>query len=241
MKFFLISFVLISLVSCSFDNKTGIWKDHNEKIIKESKIEKNSEKIFKKKKFFDQEIENKNKLIISNKIKNKNWLENNFKETNDVSHINYDNNKNLLFKSKKIGKSNSSIAINVEPLFFEESIFFSDLSGNIYNFSTISNKLIWKFNFYKKKFRNVPIKINLKIVPKNLIVSDNLGYFYNLNLDTGKLIWAKNQGVPLTSEIKSYEDKIFILNQDNKFYIFDIKNGKKILDFETFPVILKKK
>tara|TARA_B100001029_G_C15055895_1_gene454348 strand:+ start:824 stop:2152 length:1329 start_codon:yes stop_codon:yes gene_type:complete len=240
MKFFLISFVLISLVSCSFDNKTGIWKDHNEKIIKESKIEKNSEKIFKKKKFFDQEIENKNKLIISNKIKNKNWLENNFKETNDVSHINYDNNKNLLFKSKKIGKSNSSIAINVEPLFFEESIFFSDLSGNIYNFSTISNKLIWKFNFYKKKFRNVPIKINLKIVPKNLIVSDNLGYFYNLNLDTGKLIWAKNQGVPLTSEIKSYEDKIFILNQDNKFYIFDIKNGKKILDFETFPVILKK-
>ena len=31
-----------------------------------------------------------------------------------------------------------------------------------------------------------------------------------------------------------------MLNQDNKFYIFENKNGKKILDFETFPVILKK-
>ena len=46
--------------------------------------------------------------------------------------------------------------------------------------------------------------------------------------------------VPLTSEIKSSNNKIFLLNQDNKFYIFDIDNGKKILDFETFPVILKK-
>jgi len=31
-----------------------------------------------------------------------------------------------------------------------------------------------------------------------------------------------------------------MLNQDNKFYIFLKDNGKKILDFETFPVILKK-
>ena len=31
-----------------------------------------------------------------------------------------------------------------------------------------------------------------------------------------------------------------MLNQDNKFYIFEKNNGKKILDFETFPVILKK-
>ena len=67
-----------------------------------------------------------------------------------------------------------------------------------------------------------------------------MGYFYNINIDTGQLIWAKNQGVPLTSEIKSYSEKIFLLNQDNKFYIFEKNNGKKILDFETFPVILKK-
>ena len=55
MKFFLISFVLISLVSCSFDNKTGIWKDHNEKIIKESKIEKS----LKKKNFLTKKLKTK--------------------------------------------------------------------------------------------------------------------------------------------------------------------------------------
>ena len=100
--------------------------------------------------------------------------------------------------------------------------------------------MIWKFNFYKKRFKNIPIKINSKIILDRLVVSDNLGYFYNINTDTGKLIWAKNQGIPLTSEIKSSNEKIFLLNQDNKFYIFEKNNGKKILDFETFPVILKK-
>ena len=88
---------------------------------------------------------------------------------------------------------------------------------------------------------NLIVIVNMiKIILNNLIASDNLGYFYNINIDTGQLIWAKNQGVPLTSEIKSYSEKIFLLNQDNKFYIFEKNNGKKILDFETFPVILKK-
>ena len=110
----------------------------------------------------------------------------------------------------------------------------------IYNYSIVNNKLIWKFNFYKKRFKNIPVIINFKIISNSLVVSDNLGYLYNLDKDTGRLIWAKNQGVPLTSELKSYNNKIFLLNQDNKFYIFEKDTGKKILDFETFPVILKK-
>ena len=105
-------------------------------------------------------------------------------------------------------------------MIFKDNIFFSDLSGNIYSYSTISKKLLWKFQFYKKKFKNIPIKINLKIISNDLFVTDSLGYFYNINIDTGELNWAKNQGVPLTSEIKSFNDKIFTLNQDNKFYIF---------------------
>ena len=82
--------------------------------------------------------------------------------------------------------------------------------------------------------------MNLLINEENLIVGDNLGYFYNIDINTGDLKWAKNQGVPITSEIKSHENKIFLLNQDNKFYIFEPKKGDKILDFETFPVLLKK-
>ncbi len=238
--FFLILF-LIFLSNCSFDNKTGIWKEHNKKIIEKVKDRESPEQIFAKKKTFDTEIKSKDLIIISKKEKNINWLEDNLTITNHVPHLNYQNEKNSIFKSKKIGKNSHSVErTNSEPLFSEESIFFNDPNGNIYKYSLKARKLVWKFNFYKKKFKNVPIKINLKILSNSLIVSDNLGYLYNINMDTGKIVWAKNQGVPLTSEIKSYKDKIFLLNQDNKFYVFEKDNGKKILDFETFPVILKK-
>ncbi len=229
------------LNNCSFDNKTGVWKEHNKKIIESVKKEENVETILLKNKIFDKEIENSSSIVISEQIKNTNWLEDNLTQNNNVPHLFYENKKNIIFKSKKIGKNKHTAKdINFEPLFFQEKIIFCDLSGNIYSFSTTSKKLLWKFNFYKKKFKNIPVKINLKIISKNLIVSDSLGYFYNIDIDNGKLIWAKNQGVPLTSEIKSFNEKIFLLNQDNKFYIFQIDKGKKILDFETFPVILKK-
>ena len=238
---FFLFLLLIFLNSCSFDGKSGIWKEHNKKIIEEAKTNENFERIFKKKEIFDEEIQSQDIVIVSKKIENKNWLEDNFSQSNNVLHLNYKNNKNSIFKSKKIGKHSFLIeTATQEPLIFKDNIFFSDLSGNIYSYSTISKKLLWKFQFYKKKFKNIPIKINLKIISNDLFVTDSLGYFYNINIDTGELNWAKNQGVPLTSEIKSFNDKIFTLNQDNKFYIFDKNNGKKILDFETFPVILKK-
>ena len=240
LSFFLI-FFLVFLISCSFDNKTGVWKEHNKKIIDKVKNDNKREKIFEKKEILYQEVESRDLVIVSKKRKNKKWLEDSFREGNDVPHLNYKNNKNRILKSKKIGKNISSNEnISLEPLILKDNIFFYDSRGNIYKFSIEKKKLIWKFNFYKKKFRNIPIKINFKILSNNLIVSDNLGYFYNIDIDTGKLIWAKNQGVPLTSEIKSYNKKIFLLNQDNKFYVFDKDNGKKILDFETFPVLLKK-
>ena len=241
LSFFLI-FIFLLLSGCSFDNKTGIWKEHNQKIIeKEQVIQENKKRIYTKRDTFDQEIESKDIITVSKIRKNESWIENNLSQSNDVGHLEYENNKNSIFKSKKIGKNRYKIeSINPAPLIIDNNIFFSDLSGNIFCYSIDTEKIVWKFNFYKKKIKNIPIKINLKILSNNLIVSDNLGYFYNINLTTGRLFWAKNQGVPLTSEIKTYGEKIFLLNQDNKFYVFQKNNGEKILDFETFPVVLKK-
>tara|TARA_A100001011_G_C14315945_1_gene847977 strand:- start:530 stop:1870 length:1341 start_codon:yes stop_codon:yes gene_type:complete len=241
LKNFFIIFFFIFLNNCSFDNKTGIWKEHNKKVIAEAKEQVEIERIFEKKEIFDKEIESNDLVIISKKNTNINWTQDNLSDSNFVPHLSYKNNKNKIFKSKKIGKSKySNTNVRLEPLFLDNSIFFYDLVGNIYNYSIVNNKLIWKFNFYKKRFKNIPVIINFKIISNSLVVSDNLGYLYNLDKDTGRLIWAKNQGVPLTSELKSYNNKIFLLNQDNKFYIFEKDTGKKILDFETFPVILKK-
>ena len=87
--------------------------------------------------------------------------------------------------------------------------------------------MAWEFNFYKKKFKNFPIQINFIIESGNLIVSDNLGYFYNLNIDSGKINWAKNYGIPFKSNLKSDEQFVFGVNQDNKFYSIKHNNGEK--------------
>ena len=241
LKHFFYIFLLILSVNCSFDNKSGIWKDHNKKIIEEVKGKEKRTRIFQKSKVFDEEIQNQDIIILTKKIKNVNWIEENLSQTNNIPHLNYINKKTRVSKSGKIGKTKFlNEDTSSEPLILDESLYFSDLSGNIYKYSLINEEIVWKFNFYKKKFKNMPIKINLKIVSNNLIAGDSLGYFYKIDLNTGNLKWAKNQGVPFTSEIKAYENKIFLLNQDNKFYIFEDQKGNKVLDFETFPVILKK-
>ena len=238
---FLNTLIFLLVINCSFDNKSGIWKKHNKKIIEQAKTQKKTEKIFKKREFFKEEIQSNTKIILNKEKANNFWKEEGLNKSNNIDHLFYTNNKNLIFKNKKIGKTKylPSEILN-EPLFFDNYLYFNDLAGNIYKYYISQKKIIWKYNFYKKKFKKIPIRINIKLISNSVVVSDNLGYFYNLSSNNGKLIWAKNQGVPLTSEIKSSNNKIFLLNQDNKFYIFDIDNGKKILDFETFPVILKK-
>ena len=91
MKILLSFFLILSLIflsGCSFDNKTGIWKEHNKKIIEKTKSKKTAEKIFKKRKIFDQEIKNEDIVILSEKKENTNWLEENLVQANYVPHLN---------------------------------------------------------------------------------------------------------------------------------------------------------
>ena len=83
-------------------------------------------------------------------------------------------------------------------------------------------------------YKNRPKEINISISKNNLIISDNLGYVYSLSKKNGKINWAKNYGVPFKSNIKIDGDNVFLLNQDNKFYIISETNGKQKLDLETF-------
>ena len=56
---------------------------------------------------------------------------------------------------------------------------------------------------------------------------------------SGKIKWAKNYGVAFKSNIKIDDDNIFVINQDNKFYVIGEKNGEQRLDLETLPSFLK--
>jgi len=229
----------IIFINCSFGNRTGIWKN----LSKESATKKERAQykpIFIKGEKFKKEISNDIIINISEPIINDSWLEQDFTAVNFVPHLQYENKKNLVFKSKKIGKIKGSIFNSeFEPLIVNENIFFYDIFGSIYNYSTSEERIIWKYNFYKKRFKKHFFKINLTIESNNLIVSDNLGYLYSIDLESGKLIWAKNYGIPFRSNIKTDDEYLFLINQDNKFYIIQKSNGEKKIDIETFPSFLK--
>ena len=235
--YFIITLFLLS--SCSFQNTGSFFKDHSKDLEKEI-FKKNTKLVFAEAKNFKKEITGITDAKIPEEVINSNWLETNYKKQNYIPHLKYNNSNNLIYKSKKLGQNKfDTTDLSFETLIYDNNIFLYDLSGNVFKFSILNKKLVWKFNFYKKRYKKIPIYLKLKISDNNLIVSDNLGYLYILDIQTGKLNWAKNFGVPFRSSIKTEKENIFLLNQDNKFYIINKKDGEKKTNFETFPSILK--
>ena len=233
--------IIVLFTSCSFNNPGGFFEDETVNLEKKL-LEKNSKLVFSETKKFQEEIVGKIAKVVEKPIIVKNWTQSNLQSSNHIPHLSYENKKQLVFKSKKLGKNKFDLSnLFFEPLLLNNKIFFYDTSGNIYNFSLTENDLVWKFNFYKKRYKNIPIKIKLQIIDNSLIISDNLGYVYCLKIKSGKLKWAKNYGVPFRSNIKADNENIFVLNQDNKFYIINKEDGNLDLNFETFPSFLKSK
>ena len=61
----------------------------------------------------------------------------------------------------------------------------------LYSFSLAENKIIDKFNFYKKKFKNIEKKLNIIISDDIVYVSDNLGYLYSYSFKLKKSFMGK--------------------------------------------------
>lgn len=230
--------IFFFIISCSFGVGGG-WNNISEEL-EVAKARKNSKIIFSTKKKFENEVKNSKEIYLKKPLLTQNWIEKNYSSTNLVPHFKYKGKKELIFKSKKIGKNNFDIInADTEPLIENNNIFFYDPSGSIFKYS-IKNKIVeWKFNFYKNRYKNKPKELNLAISNKNLLISDNLGYVYSLNKKTGNINWANNYSVPFRSNIKTDGDNIFLINQDNKFYVISDKNGEQKLDLETFPSFLK--
>ena len=70
-------------------------------------------------------------------------------------------------------------------------------------------KIIYKFNFYKKKFKKINKNLNLLLKIK-YHVSDNLGYLYALDYNKKQVVRAKNYKIPFRSNIKIVNNKNYI-------------------------------
>jgi len=58
-------------------------------------------------------------------------------------------------------------------------------------------------------------------------------------LDNGELLWVKNHGIPLKSNIRISENKIFLIDQDNKIFCISKKDGTKIWDLVSVTPFIK--
>ncbi len=231
-KTIFLTFAIIFLNNCSFDNKTGIWTGSNEITKKSKNSEQNLEIIFKK-----QQSTIKDKLLSSNKIIKfekpkliKKWSQSYQNDFNNIGNISFANKGNY----KKLSKISRS-QINENILIYQNNLFFSDSKGNIGIYSLNKNQLIFKYNFYKKKIKKTKKNIKIIIRDDSIIAADNLGYIYSINYKNNKLNWAKNYLVPFRSNLKIIDKTLFLSDEKNKIILIDINNGNKIDEFYTQP------
>ena len=117
MKRLLIVFLTLLLISCSFDNKTGIWKDASDipvdkqdaRVISENSTAERYESISTIEKIFNEEIEatNVSNFKTDEPLKIINWTEHYALPTNNISNFFYNGSKTLLSKSSNLGKISS--------------------------------------------------------------------------------------------------------------------------------------
>ena len=163
MKSLILIFTALSIVSCSFDNKTGIWQDasnmsienQNSKSINNNNLGSKYEEILEQKKIFSEEKVslNSSNFTLEPPIRIDNWLEQYATFNNNISNYFYNGNKKIISKGPKLNKNN----LNTNIIFYDNYLITHDHKGKIF---------IYSINSKKKYLNLIFIKKNLKILKK---------------------------------------------------------------------------
>jgi len=242
-KYFILFIVVFFLSSCSFDNKSGIWSGGEEEKRRIIQLEEDQEnlqivEIFSSNDVYSKEISPRKTIMLSIPKKNTTWEMSNLNLQNNVGNIFLPRIKNKLLK-KKVGKNKFPISkVSSSPLFYKDNIIFSDDTGSIFSIYK-SGKIKWKKNIYNKVYKKIYKNLSLFIYKNKIYIADNVGFVYSISLDNGKVNWIKNHGVPIKSSIKIYDDKIFLVNQDNRLFCLNISKGSLIWDVRSISAFIK--
>ena len=223
-------FVFFLIVQCSLDTKTGFWTKSE---IKEENKE-NLEEIFKSIEVLEKEF-NPNLKIKLNTSYKKNPFVNNL--TNNSGYINFESDFKEIskFKFKKIKNFEY---INPDLLVGKNSLVFFDENGSILKFDQ-NSKLIWKKNHYNKKEKKQNPIIYFANDNNILVAADSLANIYALNYSNGDLLWKNFNASSFNSEIKIFDNKIFVIDFDNIIRCISVKDGKEIWNFGTEKSFIK--
>ena len=119
------------------------------------------------------------------------------------------------------------------------NVLITEDKGNIIVYSIENQTIIFKYNFYKKKFKKIKKSLNIIIENNIAYVGDNLGYLYALDYLNRKLLWAKNYKIPFRSNLKIKGKKIFIADINNSLYLINKENGEKLKVIPTEEITVK--
>ena len=235
---------IILLNNCSLDNKTGIWTDSEEEKKKVEDLKKQQKKILKVEQVYSSDKPYSIEKILSkpitlSKLKNKlSWTMTGSNYENDLQNIMLPSAENIFMK-KKIGKSSSFFHPTTRPILaYKNNLIISDYKGTIFSVNQ-KGKRNWKKNVYKKAYKYIHKNLVFSIYKGNIYVADNLGFFYSLNLNTGKINWVKNNIIPFKSNIKVFDEKIYLIDQDNKIVCFKTKDGSLVWDLLSISSFIK--
>ena len=231
--------ILTILNNCSFDNKTGIWKNENIPSKETNDIFSEFKDLSTLNNSFDEIIKKSDDFIfnISPSFINYEWKDIFYDKSNNFKNFKYKDLNKLSYKSKKITK----YKIDKYLLYEDENIISTDIKGNIIIFSLKNKKLFSKFNFYKNQYTKVKKKLNI-IVNKNIIyVTDNIGYIYSFDYKKNKIFWAKNIKIPFRSNLKIFNNKLIAADQNNHLYFIDTKSGDILKVIPTEETLIKNK
>ena len=240
--FFFLAFFIIA--GCSFDNKTGIWDGSEEekarifKIKKDQQIKKEIVKIYSSESLYVEEVQANKPITLSDPEKNSSWEMPGSNLQNLLGNFYLPGIKNNFLK-KKIGKNKFSISKNISsPLIINDSIIFADDTGTIFNVNK-KGKVKWKKNIYKKLYKHIYKTVTFSIYKNKIYLADNIGFIYKINIINGEVDWVKNHGIPIKSKIKIFENKLFLINQDNRLISLNTDDGSLVWDIRSVSSFIK--
>ena len=151
MRFLGFFIILVFLQNCSFDDKSGIWKNENNISDKKEDQFKDFKVLSTRNSSFNKIIPYKEnlKFIINKPKKNLNWLDIFYDKTNNYPNLSFSGMNQLVLESDKISRSDLNNSILLE----NNVLITSDEKGNIITYSLERNAAMYKFNFYKKRYK----------------------------------------------------------------------------------------
>jgi outer membrane protein assembly factor BamB len=214
---------LFLLNNCSLNKNSRLWQEKESDTV----AQKNITKLFTNSELVVEEFNPELKLDLNNiKINNK-IIDN----KNNYGSQSYDGSLSKI-GNYKFSKLKDIKKLNFKPILLDDGLIFFDNKGSIIRYNN-NQKVIWKNNYYTKAEKKLKPKLHFLLDGENLFIVDNIAKYYSINVNSGKLNWSKTNTYPFNSEIKKFENKIFIIDYKNTLRCYNINDGSECWNLQT--------